>query len=57
MRLSMTENGLFSPLSYSLRTTVISESRSLRAMKEWTMRSASMSSAHLRFSGLAWNTS
>ena len=41
--------GEFSPDSNSLRTTVISLSRSLFAMKEFTMRSASRSSAQSRF--------
>ena len=42
--------GEFSPFSYSLRTTVISESRSFLAMKECVMRSASICSAHFRLS-------
>src|ERR1044072_2688717 len=50
MRLNSTPIGLFSPISYSLRTTVISLSRSCFAMKELTMRSASSDSAQRRFS-------
>ena len=40
MRLSITLKGLFSPISYSLRTTVISVSRSFLAMKELVIASA-----------------
>ncbi len=45
--------GLFSPLSISLRTTVISVSRSSRAMKLLTIASASQPRYHFRLSGLA----
>jgi hypothetical protein len=45
--------GLFSPASISLRTTVISESRSFFAMKELTMRSGSRLSAQSRFASEA----
>ncbi|CFN62832.1 Uncharacterised protein [Bordetella pertussis] len=48
-----TRNGLFSPLSISLRTTVISESRSSLAISELTMASACQPRYHLRVSGLA----
>ena len=54
MRLSITRVGSFSPISYSLRTTVISLSRSFFAMKEFTIASADQSIAHLRLSSLAW---
>ena len=47
----------FRRISYSLRTTVISLSRSFLAMKEWTMRSASRSSAQSRLSSVAWKVS
>ena len=50
MRFIMTETGLFSPISYSLRTTVISVSRSFCAMKEFTMASACQPSAHFMLS-------
>ncbi|MNL63251.1 hypothetical protein D3C87_1873730 [compost metagenome] len=45
--------GLFSPISISLRTTVISLSRSAREITLLTMRSASMRSAQSRLSSLA----
>jgi hypothetical protein len=45
--------GLFSPDSISLRTTVISVSRSLRAMKLLTMASACQARYQRRFSSLA----
>ena len=45
--------GCSRPISNSLRTTVISVSRSFLAMKLLTMRSASSSSAHSRFSSVA----
>jgi len=45
--------GLFSPISNSLRTTVISASRSARETREFTMRSASIASAQSRFSSVA----
>jgi hypothetical protein len=47
--------GLFSPRSISLRTTVISLSSAVLAMKELTMRSASMPSTQRRVSSLAGN--
>jgi len=50
MRLESTPKGLFSPDSHSLRTTVISDSRSSAAMNEFTIRSDSRSSAHSRLS-------
>ena len=53
MRLSITEMGLFSPISYSLRTTVISVSRSFLAMKELVIASALQPSAHFMLSSLA----
>jgi len=52
-----TLNGLFSPDSYSLRTTENSLSRSFLAMYEFTMRSASRSSAHTRFVSVAGTVS
>ena len=52
-----TEMGWFSPDSHSLRTTVISDSRSSAAMNELTMRSASRSIAHARFSSEAGKVS
>jgi hypothetical protein len=55
--LRRTEKGSFSPCSYSLRTTVISLSRSFFAMNELTMRSASISIAHARLSGEASKSS
>jgi hypothetical protein len=57
MRWNSTEPGLFSPISNSLRTTVISLSRSSLAMKEFSIRSASMPSAQSRFSSLAASVS
>ena len=45
--------GLFSPRSSSLRTTVISVSRSLRATKLLIIASASHSMYHFRFASLA----
>ena len=45
--------GSFSPRSISLRTTVISLSRSLREMNELIMRSASISRAQFRFASEA----
>jgi len=48
---------LFSPFSNSLRTTVISESRSLLRMYELTIRSASIASAQSRLSPFAVNDS
>jgi hypothetical protein len=45
--------GLFSPLSISLRTTVISVSRSARATKLLTIESASQPRYHCRLSSLA----
>ena len=45
--------GLFSPLSISLRTTVISLSRSSRAMLLLTMESASQPRYQRRLSSLA----
>ena len=45
--------GLFSPISISLRTTVISVSRSRRAMKLCTIESASQPTYQSRFSALA----
>ena len=45
--------GLFSPRSNSLRTTVISVSRICLVNLTFTMRSASRSSAHFRFSSVA----
>jgi hypothetical protein len=53
----MTPKGEFSPDSYSLRTTVISVSRSLLAMNECAMRSASSSIAQRRLSPEAWKSS
>ena len=50
-------NGEFSPISYSLRTTVISLSRSFFAMLLWTMRSASISSAQVTFESVAGSVS
>ena len=52
-RLRGTIMGLFSPDSISLRTTLISVSRSLLATKLLTMRSASIFSAQSRLSSLA----
>ncbi len=57
MRFSSTEKGEFSPCSYSFLTTVISLSRSLRAMNECTMRSASRPMAHARLSSPALKSS
>src|SRR5437763_529057 len=51
MRWKRTPPALFSPSSNSLRTTVISLSRSALETREFTMRSASMAIAHSRFSG------
>ena len=48
-----TRPGSFSPISISLRTTVISLSRSLRAMKLLTMASACHCKYHFRLSSLA----
>ena len=56
-RSSSTRCGLFSPLSNSLRTTVISVSRSFFATNEFTIRSASIASAQSRFSSDAVNVS
>ena len=56
-RLRSTPIGWFSPLSHSFRTTVISDSRSSAEMKELTIRSASRSSAHSRFSSVAGKVS
>ena len=53
MRWKRTPPALFSPSSNSLRTTVISLSRSALETREFTMRSASMAIAHSRFSGVA----
>ena len=53
MRLRSTLVGRFSPISYSLRTTVISVSRSLRAMNELIMASACQPSAHFMLSSEA----
>ncbi|MNC92317.1 hypothetical protein D3C83_87160 [compost metagenome] len=53
MRSNSTPSGLFSPISNSLRTTVISLSRSVWLTREFTMRSASMPSAQSRFSAVA----
>ena len=53
MRWYRTLAGLFSPISNSLRTTVISESRSLLRTNECTIRSASMASAQSRFASEA----
>jgi hypothetical protein len=55
--LNITLTGWFSPPSYSLRTTVISLSRSFLAMNELTMRSDSRSSAQRRFSSVALKVS
>ena len=52
MRCTSAMTGWFSPISISLRTTVISLSRSSREMCELTMRSASIRSSHSRVSGL-----
>jgi hypothetical protein len=57
MRCSSTLPGLFSPISNSLRTTVISLSRSALRMKAFTMRSASIASAHSRLSPAAGSVS
>ena len=53
MRSLSTPPGLFSPISNSLRTTVISLSRSDLRTCELTIRSASMPSAQSRLSALA----
>ena len=53
MRFIITEMGLFSPISYSFLTTVISVSRSFCAMKELTMASACQPSAHFMLSSVA----
>ena len=50
IRFHSTRCGLFSPLSYSLRTTVISVSSSLLRTSSSTIRSASIFSAQSRFS-------
>ena len=57
MRCSSTPPALFSPISNSLRTTVISLARSSLRMKAFTMRSASMASAHSRLSPEAGSVS
>jgi hypothetical protein len=57
MRPHSTRCGLFSPLSYSLRTTVISVSRSFLATFAFTMRSASIVRAQSRLSSEAVNVS
>ena len=53
MRFIITEMGLFSPISYSLRTTVISVSRSFCAIKELTIASACQPIAHFMLSSVA----
>ncbi len=53
MRWNRTEPALFSPISNSFRTTVISESRSFCDTNEFTMRSASRPSAQSRLSRVA----
>ncbi len=53
MRFNSTRKGEFSPCSYSFLTTVISLARSFFAMKEFTMRSDSISIAQRRLSSLA----
>ena len=53
MRFSITETGRFSPISYSLRTTVISVSRSFFAMKAFVIESACQPSAHFMLSSVA----
>ena len=57
MRWKSTPPGLFSPDSNSLRTTVISLSRSSRVTRALTMRSASRPSAQSRLSSVAANVS
>jgi hypothetical protein len=54
-RSQVMEPGLFSPISISLRTTVISVSRSFLAMKEFTIASACQPMYHFRVCGLALN--
>lgn len=56
-RSSRTARGSFSPASNSFLTTVISESRSFCAMKLFTIRSASNSSAQMKFSSVAGTVS
>ena len=53
MRFSITETGLFSPISNSFLTTVISVSRSFCAMKLFVMASACQPSAHFMLSSVA----
>jgi len=55
MRFISTPAGLLSPASISLRTTVISLSRSALATLELTMRSASSPSSQSSVSSLAGN--
>ena len=50
---SVARTGLFSPDSISLRTTVISVSRSLRAIRLLTMASACQARYQRRLSSLA----
>src|SRR3970282_2237964 len=57
MRSLNTPPGLFSPISNSLRTTVISLSRSDLRTWELTIRSASMPSAQSRLSPVAGSVS
>lgn len=57
VRWKRTEEGEFSPFSNSLRTTVISLSRSFLAMKLLTMRSASKPSAQARLASEAGSVS
>ena len=52
-----TLKGEFSPLSYSLRTTLNSVIRSFFAMYEFTIRSASRSSAQSTFTSVAGTVS
>ena len=56
-RFCSTATGWFSPDSHSLRTTVISDSRSSSAMNELIMRSASRSIAQARLSSEAGKVS
>ena len=53
MRFTITLTGLFSPISYSFLTTVISVSRSFLAMLEFTMASALQPSAQRMLSSFA----
>ena len=57
MRWNSTEPGLFSPISNSFLTTVISLSRSSRETREFSIRSASISSAQSRFCWVDENVS